>query len=58
MYFISSLAKLLVIAAAFFVVSRRPGAGFLFFVQGLLMTYLGVATAGLRLAARGRRHGT
>lgn len=58
MYFISSLAKLLVIAAAFFAVRRVPGPGFLFFIQGLMMIYLGVASAGLRLSARNRRHGT
>ncbi len=58
MYFISSLAKLLVIAALFFAVSRLPGPGVLFFIQGLLMIYLGILSAGLRRAARGNRHGT
>lgn len=57
MYFILSLAKLLVIAALFFAVSRLPGPGVLFFIQGLLMIYLGIAAAGLRRAARGNRHG-
>lgn len=58
MYFISSMAKLLVIAALFFAVGRLPGPGVLFFIQGLLMIYLGIVTAGLRRAARGNRHGT
>lgn len=58
MYFISSLVKLLIIAAMVFAASRLSGPGVLFFVQGWSMTYLGVVAAGLRQAARGKRHGT
>lgn len=57
MYFISSLAKLLVIAVLSFIVSRLPGPGILFFIQGLMMIYMGITFAGLRQAARGNRHG-
>jgi hypothetical protein len=58
MYFISGLAKLLLIAALFFAVSRLSGPAVLFFIQGLMMIYLGIVSAGLRRVARGNRHGT
>ncbi|MCU0276468.1 MAG: hypothetical protein MUF02_06410 [Acidobacteria bacterium] len=53
----ASLAKLLVIAALFFAASRFSAAGAAFFVQGLMMIYLGVVGSGLRRATRGKRHG-
>ena len=58
MFFMSSLAKILAIAAMVLVVSRISGAGALFFVQGWSMSYLGVVAAGLRRSARNGRHGT
>lgn len=58
MYFMTGLAKLLIITAMFFAVSRLSGAGVLFFIQGLMMAYLGVIGAGLRQVLRGNRHGT
>jgi hypothetical protein len=57
MFFLASLAKLLVIAALFFAASRFSAAGAAFFVQGLMMIYLGVVGSGLRRATRGKRHG-
>ncbi len=58
MFFMSSLVKILAIAALVLVVSRISGAGALFFVQGWSMSYLGVVAAGLRRPSRGGRHGT
>ncbi len=58
MYFMTGLAKLLVITGMFFAVSRFSGAGVIFFIQGLMMVYLGVVGAGLRQMLRGNRHGT
>lgn len=58
MFFLSGLAKLLVVAGVFFVVSRLAGNGAVFFLQGLVMIYLGIAGAGLRQALNSRRHGT
>lgn len=58
MFFMTGMLKLLVIAAVFFAVSRLPGAGVLFFIQGLLMVYLGIIGAGLRRFSGGGHHGT
>ncbi len=58
MFFLTGLAKLLVIAAVFFAASRLGGLGVVFFIQGLIMIYLGALGAGLRQTARGHRHGT
>jgi hypothetical protein len=57
MFFLTGLAKLLVFAAMFFAVSRFAGTGIVFFIQGLLMIYLGAIGAGLRQAASGGGHG-
>lgn len=57
MFYITGLAKLLVIAVLFFAASRLSGPGAVFFIQGLMMIYLGIVLAGLRPAA-GHRHGT
>ena len=58
MYFMAGLAKLLIITGIFFAVSRLSGAGVIFFIQGLMMIYLGVFGAGFRQMLRGNRHGT
>jgi hypothetical protein len=58
MFFLTGLAKLLVIAGIFFVVSLLAGKGVIFYIQGLLMIYLGMASAGLRQTLRSGRHGT
>jgi hypothetical protein len=58
MFFLSGLAKLLVIAGVFFIVSRLAGYGAIFFLQGLAMIYLGIASTGLRRSPGNRRHGT
>jgi hypothetical protein len=58
MFFLSGLAKLLVIAGVFFAASRLAGNGAVFFLQGLAMIYLGIASAGLRRSLQQRRHGT
>lgn len=58
MFFMTGLAKLLIIAALFFAVNRLAGIGVIFFIQGLMMVYLGIAGAGLRRLAAGKRHGT
>ena len=58
MFFLSGLAKLLVVAGVFFVVSRLAGNGAVFFLQGLAMIYLGIAGAGLRRSFNSSRHGT
>jgi hypothetical protein len=58
MFFLSGLAKLLVIAGVFFVVSRLAGNGAIFFIQGLAMIYLGIAGAGIRQSLQSRGHGT
>jgi hypothetical protein len=58
MFFMTGLAKLLVIAGIFFAVSLLAGKGVVFFIQGLLMIYLGIASTGLRQALRSGRHGT
>jgi hypothetical protein len=58
MFFLSGLAKLFVVAGVFFVASRLAGYGAIFFFQGLAMTYLGIAAAGLQRSLSHRRHGT
>jgi hypothetical protein len=58
MFFLTGLAKLLVIAGIFFVVSRLAGKSVVFFIQGLVMVYAGIASAGLRRMPRRGRHGT
>jgi hypothetical protein len=58
MFFLSGLAKLLVVAGVFFIVSRLPGNGVLFLIQGLSMIYLGIAGAGMCRSRNHRRHGT
>ena len=58
MYYVSSMVKLLVIAAMAFAVSRLPGPGIVFLIQGLSMVYLGIVSSGLRQAKRANRHGT
>ncbi len=58
MFFLMSLAKLLVIAGAFFVAGRLAENGIVFFIQGLSMIYLGIAGAGFRQLFRSMFHGT
>jgi len=58
MFFLTGLAKLLVIAGIFFVASLLAGKGVIFLIQGLSMIYLGIAAAGLRQMLRSGRHGT
>jgi hypothetical protein len=58
MFFLSGLAKLMVVAGVFFIASRLAGNGAIFFLQGLTMIYLGIASAGLRRSPDNRRHGT
>jgi hypothetical protein len=58
MFFLTSLAKLLVIAGAFFVAGRLAENGIVFFIQGLTMIYLGIAGAGFRRLFRNMFHGT
>ena len=48
MFFLTGLAKLLVIAGTFFAASLLAGKGVIFFIQGLSMIYLGIASEGLR----------
>lgn len=57
-FFLTGLAKLLVIAGIFFVGSRLAGHSVVFFLQGLVMVYVGIASAGLRQLPRRGRHGT
>lgn len=56
-FFLTGLAKLLVIAGIFFAISRLAGRSVIFFIQGLVMVYAGIASAGLRRTPRGG-HGT
>jgi hypothetical protein len=58
MFFLTGLAKLLVIAAIFFAFSRLAGRSVVFFIQGLVMVYAGIASSGLRQLPRRGRHGT
>jgi hypothetical protein len=58
MFFLTSLAKLLVIAGAFFVAGRLAENGIVFFIQGLAMVYLGIAGAGVRQLFKSLYHGT
>jgi len=58
MFFMTGLAKLLVIAGIFFVASLLTGKGVIFMIQGLSMIYLGIASAGLRQMPGNGRHGT
>ncbi len=58
MFFLTSLAKLLVIAGAFFAAGRLAPNGILFFIQGLAMIYLGIAGAGVRQLFKNPFHGT
>ena len=58
MFFLTGLAKLLVITGIFFIVSLLAGKGVIFFIQGLSMIYLGIASAGVRQLLRSGRHGT
>lgn len=57
-FFMTGLAKLLVIAGIFFAVSRLAGKSVVFLAQGLAMVYVGIASAGLRQVPRRGRHGT
>jgi hypothetical protein len=58
MFFLSGLAKLLVIAGAFFGAGRLAENGSVFFIQGLAMIYLGIAGAGIRQLFKNLSHGT
>lgn len=58
MFFMTGLAKLLVIAGIFFAASFLAKKGAIFLIQGLSMVYLGIASAGLRQTLRSDRHGT
>jgi hypothetical protein len=58
MFFLTSLAKLLVIAGAFFIVSRLAREGVVFFIQGLTTLYLCMAGSGIRQLFKKGSHGT
>lgn len=58
MFFLSGLAKLAVIAGAFFVISRLAGSGVVYFIQGLATAYLGLAGSGIRRGFTNPPHGT
>jgi len=58
MLFLTNLAKLLVIAGTFFIVSRLAKNGIFFFIQGLAMIYLGIAGAGVQQLFKNLFHGT
>lgn len=58
MFFLAGLAKLLVIAGTFYIVSRLAENGVIFFIQGLAMIYLGIAGAGVQQLFNKRSHGT
>jgi len=58
MFFLLSLAKLLVIAGAFFIIHRLAPKGIVFFIQGLAMIYIGIAGAGIRRMLNDMFHGT
>lgn len=58
MFFLAGLAKLLVIAGAFFAAGRLAENGIVFFIQGLSMIYLGIAAAGVGQLFRNMFHGT
>lgn len=58
MFFLASLAKLLVIAGTFFTVSSLAKNSIVFFIQGLAMIYLGIAGAGVRQLFKNLFHGT
>jgi len=58
MFFMTSLAKLLIITGVFFIASRLAGNGAIFFIQGLAMTYLAIAGAGIRQLFKNGSHGT
>lgn len=58
MFFLTSLAKLLVIAGTFFIVSRLAKYGIIFFIQGLTMIYLGIVGVGIQRLCKNLFHGT
>jgi hypothetical protein len=58
MFFLTGLTKLLVIAGTFFIVSRLAQNSIVFFIQGLMMIYLGIAGAGVRQLFKNLFHGT
>ncbi|MBU4405203.1 MAG: hypothetical protein L6428_04350 [Candidatus Aminicenantes bacterium] len=58
MFFLTSLAKLLVIAGTFFIVSRLAKYGIIFFIQGLAMIYLGIVGVGIQRLCKNLFHGT
>ena len=58
MFFLTSLAKLLIIAGAFFVAGRLAENGIVFFIQGLATVYLGIAGAGIQQLFKSGFHGT
>ena len=58
MFFLTSAAKLLVIAGAFFIVSRLARNGIIFFIQGLATIYLAIAGTGVKQLFKSRYHGT
>ena len=58
MFFLTGLAKLLVISGAFYAASRLSGNSVIFLVQGLAMIYLGIVGAGILQMFRRMFHGT
>jgi hypothetical protein len=58
MFFLSGLAKLAVIAAAFFFIALWEESGVVYFIQGLATAYLGLAGPGLRRLLGSHHHGT
>jgi len=58
MFFLTSLAKLLVITGTFFIVSRLAIHGIIYFIQGLVMIYLGIVGVGIQRLCKNLFHGT
>ncbi len=58
MFFLTGLAKLTIIVGVFFAASRLAGKGAFFFIQGLVMIYLGIAGFGVRQLFGKGSHGT
>ena len=58
MFFLSGLVKLLVIVGTFYLISVLAQNGIIYFIQGLVMIYLGIAGAGVQRLFRNLFHGT
>ncbi len=58
MFFLTGLAKLVIVAGVFFVTRSLAGKGVIFFIQGLIMIYLGIAGSGIQQLFKKSTHGT